>query len=180
MTTYVALLRAVNVGSANRIKMADLRAAFVADGYADAVTHIQTGNVIFASKQDEPATKRRVEALITKGFDLSITAIMRTAAELRAVTRSNPLLGETEPTADITKLHVVFLEAVPAAAAVEKFLAAPIGDDVVRVVGREVYVRYAAGAGTTKLTGSVWNRLGVASTARNWNVTRTLADLAGG
>ena len=179
MTTYVALLRAVNVGSANRIKMADLRAAFVAEGFADAVTHIQTGNVIFTSKQDEAATKRRVEALITKHFDLSITAIIRTAAELRAVTCSNPLLSETEA-ADITKLHVVFLEAAPATAAVKKFLAAPIGDDVVRVVGREVYVRYASGAGTTKLTGSVWNRLGVASTARNWNVTGALADLAGG
>ena len=180
MTTFVALLRAVNVGSANRIKMVDLRAAFVADGYTDAATHIQTGNVIFTSTQDEPTTKRRVEALITKHFDLSITAIIRTAAELRAVTRANPLLSETESVDDITKLHVVFRETVPLAAAVEKFLAAPIGDDVVRIVGREVYVRYAAGAGTTKLTGSVWNRLGVASTARNWNVTLALADLAGG
>lgn len=44
MTTFVALLRAVNVGRTNRVKMADLRAACVGDGLTDAVTHIQSGN----------------------------------------------------------------------------------------------------------------------------------------
>ncbi|MCU1401116.1 MAG: hypothetical protein JWN62_4225 [Acidimicrobiales bacterium] len=176
MTTYVALLRAVNVGSTNRIKMADLKAAFVAAGCADAVTHIQTGNVIFRDKRSAAAVKAFVEGLIESAMGLRITAIVRSAAELTAVTTSNPFVDHD--TRNISKLYVAFLDAVPTKAAIEAFVASSIGDDEVHVLGREVYIRYAVGAGTTKLTTGVWNRLGVPMTARNWNVTTTLARLA--
>lgn len=177
MTTYVALLRAVNVGGANRIKMDRLRAAFVTGGYPDAVTHIQSGNVVFASKHSADAVKRGVEALILEEFGLAITAIVRTDRQLAAVTSANPFLPVE---ADIAKLHVAFLDAKPTTAAVHAFVAAAakVADDEVRPAAREVFVRYANGAGRSKLTVGVWNKLGVAATARNWNVTTKLAELA--
>lgn len=176
MTTYVALLRAVNVGSTNRIKMADLKAAFVAAGCTDAVTHIQTGNVIFSDEGSPATVKGEVEGLIESAMGLTITAIIRTAAELAAVSASNPFVDHG--TEDISKLYVAFLDSKPTKASVEAFMASSIGGDEVLVDGREVYIRYAVGAGTTKLTTGVWNRLGVPMTARNWNVTTTLARLA--
>lgn len=176
MATYVALLRSVNVGSTNRIAMADLRAAFVAGGLDDAVTHIQTGNVLFGATEAAPLVKRRVEALIADHFGLSITAVIRTAAQLADIAASNPFVDEAET--DITKLHVAFLDGTPAVAAVREFEKAPIAGDKVVVRGSEVFIRYVVGAGTTKLTGPVWKRLGVELTARNWNVTTKLAALA--
>lgn len=177
MTTYVALLRAVNVGAANRIKMDRLRAAFAGGGYADAVTHIQSGNVIFTSDKSAAAVKRSVEALILEEFGLAITAIVRTDRQLAAVTSVNPFLPDE---ADLAKLHVAFLDARPTEAAVDAFAAAAAkaGDDEVHVGGNEVFIRYVNGAGRSKLTATVWNKLGVAATARNWNVTTKLAELA--
>ena len=177
MTTFVALLRAVNVGSTNRIKMVDLRAAFVDAGHVDAVTHIQTGNVIFTARNDAATVKHTVEQLITDRFGLTITAIMRTDSQFRAIAESNPFIAERLPD-DISKLYVGFMDAQPAARDVDIFTTSPIGADDVRVVGNEVYIRYAVGAGTTKLTGGVWNKLGVEVTSRNWNVITNLARLA--
>ncbi|MCU1388370.1 MAG: hypothetical protein JWL72_1708, partial [Ilumatobacteraceae bacterium] len=122
------------------------------------------------------AVKGVVEGLIESAMGLTITAIIRTAAELTAVSTSNPFVDAH--TTDISKLYVAFLDAAPKKAAVEAFVASSMGDDEVHVDGREVYIRYAVGAGTTKLTTGVWNRLGVPMTARNWNVTTTLARLA--
>jgi uncharacterized protein (DUF1697 family) len=176
MTTIVALLRAVNVGTTNRIKMADLKRAFVEAGHDDAVTHIQTGNVVFAADGTAKSVTTEVESLIEAAFGLSITAVVRTAAELAAIGRANPFVDAD--TSDISQLSVGFLAAKPSAAAVQAFLAAPIGGDEVHIDDCEVYIRYAVGAGTTKLTTGVWNKLGVAMTARNWNVTTALARLA--
>ncbi len=176
MTTIVVLLRAVNVAGANRIKMVDLRAAFVASGYADAVTHIQTGNVIVTTSDREVTTKERVEALIREHLGLTVCAIVRTANEMRAVTTSNPFLDST---VDTKRLYVGFLDHEPSADAVATLQTMSFGDDEFAVVGREIYLHYANGAGTTKLSNAVIERkLGVVSTARNWNVTTTLADLA--
>ena len=176
VTTYVALLRAVNVGSTNRIKMADLKAGLVAGGLVDAVTHIQSGNVVFTSKAGAKAVKAQVEKLIDTSLGLTVTTIIRTAAELDAITAANPFVDAD--TRDISKLYVAFLDAKPTNAAVEAFLAAPIGGDEVHVDGKEVYIRYDVGAGTTKLTAGVWKKLGVPARARTWNVTTTLARLA--
>jgi uncharacterized protein (DUF1697 family) len=177
VSTVVALLRAVNVGTANRIKMVDLRAAFVTAGYADAVTHIQTGNVIFASTDEEAVTVQRVEALINTHLGLNVRAIIRTGSELAAVAAANPFLGGDDE--DTKHLYVSFLDHAPSATAVAALAAIDFDGDEFDVVGRNVFLRYRAGAGTTKLSNSVIEKkLGVVSTARNWNVTATLATLA--
>jgi len=175
MTTYVALLRAVNVGGANRIKMADLQAAFVTTGYADAMTHIQTGNVIFTSNLTEAKVKASVEALITEHLALSITAIVRSANEMAAVIAAGHPFGGAE---ELKQPYVSFLGQVPSSSAVAMLEAMSFADAEFRVVGREVFIRYHTGAGTSKLTnGVIESKLKVKSTARNWNVTTNLTKL---
>ena len=49
MAQYVALLRGINVGGNNLIKMADLKACFEAQGFGNVATYIQSGNVLFTS-----------------------------------------------------------------------------------------------------------------------------------
>ena len=176
MTTYVALLRAVNVAGKNRIAMARLREAFVRAGHDDVATHIQSGNVILRSRLGAAAMTKRVESIVADEFGLSITAIVRTAAQLASVCAANPFVPDV---VDTSSLYVAYLAAAPDRASTERFSAivARTADDV-EIVGNHAYIRYANGAGTTKLTTSVWSRLGVESTARNWKVTTTLAELA--
>ena len=53
MTRYIALLRGINVGGKNIIKMADLKAAFERQGFGNVVTYINSGNILFDSKDDD-------------------------------------------------------------------------------------------------------------------------------
>jgi uncharacterized protein (DUF1697 family) len=60
---YVALLRGINVGGRNRIRMADLVAGFEAAGFEEVRTYIQSGNVLFGTGSgDRAALIERVEA----------------------------------------------------------------------------------------------------------------------
>ena len=58
MATHVALLRGINVGGKNLIRMADLKACFEANGYVDVVTYIQSGNVLFTAGTSQPPSSR--------------------------------------------------------------------------------------------------------------------------
>lgn len=175
MTSYVALLRAVNVGT-NQIKMDRLRAAFVRAGHDDVATHIQSGNVLFNSTLGAVAAHEHTETVLRAEFGKPIVAIIRTAKQLASVCASNPFLPAE---ADTTTLYVAFLTAEPSAADLATFMTSVDKTaDEVRVVGTHAYIRYASGAGRSKLTTATWKRLGVDSTARNWNVANKLAELA--
>jgi len=176
VTRYVVLLRAVNIGS-NQIRMAELRAAYVEDGFADATTHIQTGNVLLTSRLAATTLATRSEKLITARFGLSITAIVRSAAELDALVRSNPY-ADAEP---LTGRYVMFLDAEPDADGLDRLAAKAQPSVDYRVLGRDVCLSYREGFGRTKFTAAlVEKQLGRRATARNWTVTTKLAELAAG
>lgn len=82
MTKYIALLRGINVGGNNKIAMPELRAAFEKQGFANVVTYINSGNVLFDSELDEAAVKRNCEKLISDEFGLSILVGIIAADEL--------------------------------------------------------------------------------------------------
>ncbi len=89
--TFVALLRGINVGGRNRVRMADLRACFVDAGFDDVRTYIQSGNVVFRS--DEPDRQRLRQALeqtLARAFDYDATVELRDRAELQAVVDGAP------------------------------------------------------------------------------------------
>jgi uncharacterized protein (DUF1697 family) len=88
---YLALLRGVNVGGKNLVKMADLRAAFEEMGFADVATYIASGNVMFRAprqRRDELAAK--IESELTGRFGIEIKVVLLTAAQLKAVVGGAP------------------------------------------------------------------------------------------
>jgi uncharacterized protein (DUF1697 family) len=90
-TTWVALLRGINVGGRNRILMADLRACFEDAGYRDVRTYIQSGNVIFGTAELERERLRAaVEATLASAFDYDASVELRDESELRAVIEAAP------------------------------------------------------------------------------------------
>lgn len=175
MTTYVALLRGVNVGGHRRVPMAALRALLEALRHTDVTTYLQSGNAVFRS--DEPDTEQlgeQIAAAVREQLAVDAAVLVRSAAELAVVVAANPWPHRA---AEPTKLHVAYLSAVPAVVGdVSRF--AP---DEVAVVGRAAYLWYAQGAGRSRLDlHAVERALGVTATARNWTTATRLAELTRG
>ena len=92
MTTYVALLRGINVGGKNLIKMPELKACFEQNGFADVATYIQSGNVLFASpaSRNAPMTDR-IEEMLAESFDYIPTVVVRSRKQMRSIVDGAPV-----------------------------------------------------------------------------------------
>jgi len=175
VTSYVALLRGINVGGSNKVPMAELRALFEALGYPDAQTYIQSGNVVFSARAGESALVADIEAAIEETFSLQVPVVVRSRAQLAAVVASSPF-DRAAPTA----VHVAFLSGRPRTASVAALDPDRSPPDTFAVVGREVYLHYPNGSGRSKLTVDYLERvLGVRATARNWNTVTKLLAMTG-
>lgn len=179
-TTYVALLRGVNVGGHRPIKMPELQRMCAAMGFGQVRTYIQSGNVVFTSLESDEspeALRRRIEAEIAARFGFPVTVVLRTAAELERVIAGCPFAADA--LAEGESLYVALLADAPSPDAVERLRSSDSGSDEARVAGREVYLLYRRSMRDTPLTNAFLERtLGVAATTRNWRTMQTLADMA--
>jgi uncharacterized protein (DUF1697 family) len=177
MTTYVALLRGINVGGKNKVAMADLR-AFLADlGLADPKTLLQSGNVVFRSEgKSVSALENFLEKETAARLSVAADYVVRSSAEWAKVVAANPFPREAE--SDPSHLVVMFLKSAPTASAVKAVQASIKGREVLKSHGRELYLVYPDGIGTSKFTGaSIERQLGLRGTARNWNTVLKLLAL---
>lgn len=91
MAQYLALLRGINVGGKNIIKMADLRACFEGMGFSDVITYIQSGNVIFNTPEDdEPMITRQIEKSLAKRFSYDSKIVLVSYLQLKTVAEEAP------------------------------------------------------------------------------------------
>jgi uncharacterized protein (DUF1697 family) len=179
MAQYIALLRSVNVAGHGRLSMAEVKQSFLALGYDDVSTYIQTGNIFFRSPRTSEATLiADIEHQLEQDFGSSPSVILRTLPELVRVTATSPFPSQG---ADPARHHVTFLAEKPEARTLKAFTPPASGRDELVIVGREVYVHTPDGYATTKLSGAMLERrLGVVSTTRNWNTVTKLYQLAAG
>jgi uncharacterized protein (DUF1697 family) len=177
LKTYVALLRGINLGARNKVSMPDLRALFESLGAEDVETYVQSGNVVFRSRDNAGKLTDAIEKRIGRDLGLSVTVLLRTQQQLAKVFAGNPFAAdETEP----AKLHVTFLAAKPDPARVRKLDPKRAEPDEFRVVGQDVYLHCPNGYGKSKLTNAYFEKqLGVAATTRNWKTVTKLVDLTG-
>ena len=172
MAVCVALLRGINVSGQKLIKVADLKRMCEGLGLAKVQTYIQSGNVLFESGEAPEALCRRMEAEIRSAFGFDVPVVIRSLADLERILSGSPY----PPDADI---YVALLGEVPSQEGIDRLMAANLGGDECRVVGREVYLLYHQGAGKSKLTTNLLEqRLGVAATARNWRTMTALVEMA--
>ena len=185
MPTHVALLRGINVGGRNKVAMADLRTVVESLGHGDVATYIQSGNVVFTSKDTDTATiaaelGRALEE--TLGVRSSVVVLSR--AGLARVIADNPFPEETNP----RLIHAIFrsteigAEEAAGVAAAERRAKDKGGRDRVKIVGRAMYLHTPDGFGRSELAAQLARRAPAAEdqggTARNWaTVTKLLAML---
>ncbi|HET6627423.1 MAG TPA: DUF1697 domain-containing protein [Nocardioidaceae bacterium] len=181
MSTYIALLRALNVGG-RYYKMADLRACLTAAGLDGVESYIQTGNVRFTtSMRSRPKIERYVEDALAAGCGFDVPAILFTPAELRTIYDDALALPPPAFAADGQRRYVTFFkqEDVPDAAAAEQIAAWDPGGESARVVGRAVHIWLAGPTMEASFFGA-FKKVLAPGTNRDLKVVKTLAERWGG
>ena len=167
MGSFVALLRAVNVGGTGKLPMSDLKDICEELGFGDISTYIASGNVVFTSRKSEAAIKAAFEKRLEVYAGKPVGVLVRTAAEIAKVLADNPF-----PKAAPNRTMAVFLDRATSA----DTLAGIRGqrDEQIKLGRREIYIHYGDGMGASKLVIPA-AKLG---TARNMNTVATLARMA--
>ena len=176
-TSFIALLRGINVGGRNRLRMADLVALFEGAGAESVRTYIQSGNVVFRSPAQRVArVVDDVRRGLVDGPGLDVPVVLRSAAELEGAVDANPFVAEG---CDPAELHFGFLLDEPTTEAVASLDPARSDIDRFRVVGRELYLHVPGGLARTRLTTAWFDRgLETVVTVRNWRTVQKLLEMA--
>lgn len=177
MTTYIAILRGINVSGKNIIKMAELKTAFTHAGFQKTTTYIQSGNIIFeAAEQNVSVLASEISGLILAHFKLSVPVIVLTIDMLQSIIDQNPFV--TQPGKDTGSLHITFLDG-------------PAGDYTADKIEKKKQVEegYVIGSnavyldipkyGNSKLTNNLFETvLRVTATTRNWKTANEILSIA--
>jgi uncharacterized protein (DUF1697 family) len=178
MPVLISMLRGVNVGGHNKIKMDDLRTLYESLKLEDPRTYVQSGNVIFRTKEkNSAALAKKIQNAIERTFKCSPDVILRTTDELREAIASSPFASrrDLEP----GKILVTFLANEAGHDARTTLLGFKSYPEEIHLKGRELYIYFPNGAGKSKLP---WSRveklLQTTGTARNWNSVTSMLAIA--
>lgn len=170
-TPYVALLRGINVGGKNIVKMDALRKSLEALGLGRVRTLLASGNALFDAPATLPeaALRERIEARLEADFGRRLPVILRSRAELAAFARGQPFGGV--PVTPQTRLYITFLGA-PHGSRLR--LPHTLFDGSARILsarGREVCTVFTLTEGqrTPDVMGFIEKEFGSDATTRNWN-----------
>ena len=175
ITTYVVLLRGVNVGGEHRLSMAAFVELLTALGAQAPRTFIQSGNAVF-SGETRADWAPQIQAGLRERCGLDVPAVVLTAAELRDLVDSDPLRAQGLAE---EALSIGFLGAAPPDEAVHALDPERSPGDRFAVVGRAVYLFCPRGVARTKLTNAWFDRqLRTVSTFRNLRTVAALVEMA--
>lgn len=179
MPVYISMLRGVNVGGHNLIKMDKLRDLYTSLKFQNVQSHVQSGNVIFLAKEtDEAAIAKKIQSAIEKAFGFRPEIVLRSTAEMVKVITANPF--RDRPNIEPGKLVVSFLLEKPTAEARKKIESVQGHPEELHLVGRELYIYFPDGMGRSKLVPVLDRILKTSVTARNWNSVTKMLEIAEG
>lgn len=165
--SYVAFLRAVNVGGAGKLPMSDLKEMCHTCGFENAKTYVATGNALFFSDQDAETCRLALTAKLKAYAGKPIDVMIRTADRLVEIVRANPFT-DAKP-----NQVIVFLFSQPQ----DTIKTGEIKnrkDEEIHVAGKEIYVHFPSGQGASRLRFPQMAE----GTGRNLNTLTKLAALA--
>ncbi len=174
---YLALLRGINVGGNNVIKMADLKAGFEALGFTDVVTYIQSGNVLFKSKEpDLTKLTTNIETELSNRFNYQSKIVLVAFNQLEAIIKNAPADFGSKP--DEFKYDVIFLKAPLTPTKAIGFVTVRAGvDTALSGDGVLYFSRRADKLGQSYLKKIITMPVYQEMTIRNWNTTTKLLEL---
>ena len=177
MIQNVALLRGINVGGKNLIKMTELKACFEALGLSNVRTYIQSGNVLFFT--DEPDQTRltsQIEDALSKTFNYSSRVVMRSEKEMKEIVAQAPKDFGSDP--NTYRYDVIFLKEPLRAAEAMKSVTTKEGvDQAITGNGVLYFSRLISRAAQSHLTRIITLPVYQLMTIRNWNTTTKLLNM---
>ncbi|WP_026564689.1 DUF1697 domain-containing protein [Bacillus sp. UNC41MFS5] len=174
MTIYIALLRGINVGKNNRIKMADLKNLLETIGLEKVKTYIQSGNVLFEASDDSARLSQRLEEEISKTFGFPVPVILRTAEEYEQIIRNCPYSMESLKEGE--SIQLAFLADEPSQEKIEYLRSFKSEPDECFINGKEVYLYLRQSILDSKLAAQL-PKLEVPATVRNWKTVIKLSTM---
>jgi uncharacterized protein (DUF1697 family) len=181
MNIYIALLRGINVGGKNLIKMPELKEALETIGLNEVQTYIQSGNVIFKSGEEEATLQVIIENKIETVFGFPVKVVLRTLAELEKIILDCPFsedeILKAESLSDKECLYVALLSTVPQKEKTEYLNTYRSDSDDYRIIGRNVYLLFRNSIRNSKLANNL-QKLDATVTICNWKTLNKLVLLA--
>jgi len=174
MTIYIALLRGINVGKNNRIKMADLKNLLETMGLEKVKTYIQSGNVLFESSDDAARLSQQLEEEISKTFGFPVPVILRTAEEYEQIIRDCPYSMESLKEGE--SIQLAFLAGEPSQEKIDNLRSFKSEPDECFINGKEVYLYLRQSILDSKLAAQL-PKLEVLATVRNWKTVIKLSTM---
>ena len=172
----ILLLRAVNVGHGRSVPMADLRALAAAVGLDSARTYLQSGNLRGESSEAPEVVADRLEVALLARFGFAVPVIGRRDDGWQETVAACPFPDAAAERANL--LHVALARVAPPAGTADRLAGRCAARERVAVVGDALWIDYADGAGRSKLTPALLDRVvGAPVTARNWRTVTALLTL---
>ncbi|MBF4464387.1 DUF1697 domain-containing protein [Flavobacterium sp. LC2016-12] len=177
MTTHLALLRGINVSGHNMMKMEALKTMLENIGFTNVRTYLQSGNV-FVDSEEESASKVgfMIKQEIFKVFGHEVPTIVITKEDLELCFKNSPYLKEKD--IDTKKLYVAFVSTELKKENINDLKISQFKPDEASIDGNRIFIKYAVGAGKTRLEGKyIEKKLNVIVTMRNWNTVTNLLKM---
>jgi len=177
MKKFIALLRGINVSGQKKIKMIELKSLFEDLGFHCVVTYIQSGNVVFSSKEkSSEKLEAKISSTIKNKFGFDVKVIVVSPEEIEYILKNNPFIKKKE---DIDKLCITFLSETPSVEYIKQFAAISYSPEEYFIEGKHIYLFLPNGFGKAKLNNNLFeNKLKVVGTSRNWKTVKALSELA--
>lgn len=174
---FIGLLRGINVGGHNKIRMADLRSLCEEIGWVDVESYIQSGNLVFSAAATAACLEVQLEELIERHFGLQIPVIVREADDFLGYRKTNPF-----PTASLKEPNRVMLalsKRTPHSDSAERLLERAANGELITQIGDALWIHFGKGSAGSKLSTALIDRLvGSPVTARNLRTVLKLEALA--
>ena len=175
MTTYISILRGINVGGQKKIKMEELKKLYESLGFKNVRTYIQSGNVIFECLDTNLAKLiHQIEQNIKNSLGFNVIVFIRTKNEIQKLIKNNPFAKK-----DLSKLYVIFLSDIKTKPPTDEINNTKDKTEEFFISGREIYIFCSKEYGISKLSNNFFERkLNTSATTRNWKTVNKLLELA--
>ncbi|MCZ8513037.1 DUF1697 domain-containing protein [Paenibacillus filicis] len=171
----MALLRGINVGGNQKIKMAELKKLLEAAGLSRVQTYIQSGNVLFQSEKPAEALKILIAEEIKRSFGFSIAVMLRTSSEWRSILANCPYPADA--LTEGQSIQVTFFNDAPSVQELDRLSEVRSDMDEFQLLGKELYMFFRQSILDSKLPDQL-QKLKIPVTTRNWNTVLKLAAMA--
>jgi uncharacterized protein (DUF1697 family) len=176
LNVFVALLRGVNVGGNNMISMSALKKSFENLGFAEVSTYINSGNLIFKTKEDDARKlEKKIEQMLSVDYQLNSKVVVRSLDEMAKLVKNLPASWDGDST---WRYNVIFLRHTIDSKEILAEL--PANTDIEEIVYRPGTLLWSAQVSSitkTNMAKLSSRRIFQDMTVRNLNTTRKLLEL---